>query len=199
MCVLMGSLYTTRYTTVLPKRKKFLTMNWLMKTIPAMQWRIQRKFSIWFAENWNWKSGTNNRRARTNASKKYSNRLTSRNALKSGRSIWFRTPIVSSTFWTIWKRWPRHENRICCWCRLLVSVFFFVNLFIIPVIDSTTRSFTAAVINEIQGLSKGTPADVMNNQKLDGALKREYEHIEMVGRAARESLKFFKTKPSTVR
>ncbi|KAJ6639859.1 Telomerase-binding protein EST1A [Pseudolycoriella hygida] len=55
------------------------------------------------------------------------------------------------------------------------------------------------VINEIEGLSKGMFLDVIDKQKLDVALRKEYEHNKMVGKAAKESLNFLRNKLSTVK
>lgn len=55
------------------------------------------------------------------------------------------------------------------------------------------------VINEIEGLSKGTPNDLPISQKLDVKAKKEFEHNQMVGKAAKDSLNFLKNKPSTVK
>ncbi|XP_037030209.1 telomerase-binding protein EST1A isoform X2 [Bradysia coprophila] len=56
------------------------------------------------------------------------------------------------------------------------------------------------VINEIEGLSKGTPpSEVMNNQVDVPPSKREYERWEMVGKAAKESLNFLKNRPPNIK
>lgn len=72
---------------------------------------------------------------------------------------------------------------------------------------ATTRNFyyllvPTFVINEIEGLSKGTPppsSEVMNNQLDVPPSKREYERWEMVGKAAKESLNFLKNKPPNIK
>ena len=55
------------------------------------------------------------------------------------------------------------------------------------------------VINEIEGLSKGNQNELTHSQKMDTIAQKEYEHNQMVGRAAKESLNFLRNKPSTVK